>query len=219
MDVLTAAWTAAGRPLPAVPAGAGRCARCSTSSTGLTPVRQVLSTSFTGYDTWDDPGRGGLCPACTWGHTTPALRATAHHLTRTGPRLRPLSRPALAARLGAPLSCDEALVVPLRPGRKHLLPDATWGRITLDDLTLPWTPQDVIRLQAVRRLRQAGFGSRMLTAPAPAWTVVHRLPAARRTAVMDDWSRLQVWRDRPPLLAFALHATVPAARPSQAVAA
>jgi hypothetical protein len=40
--------------------------------------------------------------------------------------------------------------VPLRPGRKHLLPTATWGHVTVDDAQLPWSTTDTARLAATR---------------------------------------------------------------------
>src|SRR5439155_4570333 len=98
--------------------------------------------------------------------------------------------------------------VPLRRGRKHVLPDARWGMITTSDTTVPWTAGDAHSLQVMQRLRAAGFGSRMLAAPAPAFGVLRRLAPGRRAEVIDDWQALRAWRDRPPWLHLGLRLTV-----------
>lgn len=209
MDVLTAAWLGAGAParLPAGPAG--QCARCAATGP-LTPTRRAVSASFTGYDSWAHPAGGGLCPPCAWAYTTLSLRRVPHLVRRSPATLTPVSGPDVAALLRTgPLSSDLAVVVPLRPGRKHLLPAATWGQVTVDDARLSWTDADARRLHAVTRLRAQGFGTRMLTAPAPPFRVLHQLPASAWPAVAADWAALTPWRVPPgPWLALALHVTV-----------
>lgn len=210
MDVLTAAWTAAGGILLLEPSLAGLCARCATNS-ALVPVLAVVSKVFTAYDGWVDPAGCGLCPACTWGYRHPPLRAIAHEVIRNPPQLRPVNALEVGQLLDHPADPHTAIVVPLLPGRKHLLPTAQWGRITVDDVHLPWTASDVARLAVMRDLRAAGFGSHMLTHPAPTWAVLRRLPPNRRPDVQADWARLEPWRRRRPWLALAVHVTAPPA--------
>lgn len=207
MDVLTTAWQASGRPLASDPTHPGSCARCGHHAADLVPTGKVVSKVFTGYDGWREPAGAGLCPPCVWGYRTPALRAAAHLVTRHPAELRQLESAGLAALLAQALQPDRALVVPLRPGRKHLLPGAVWGRVTVDDTQLPWGEQDARRLAAMGRLRALGFGSRMLTAPAPAWTVLRRLPRNWWQQVTDDWAALDVWRARQPWFELAVRAS------------
>lgn len=211
MDVLTAAWAAAGRPRVLEPAARGGCARCGRADADLVPARAVVSKVFTGHDGWADPSGTGLCPACTWGYRTPRLRANAHLVTREPLRLRPLSPARLGDLLTRPLAPEAAVVVPLRPGRKHLLPGAGWGRVTVENALLPWTAADADRLGAMRRLRALGFGSRMLAAPAPPWSVLRRLPRHWWADVLEDWSALAPWRTRPPWFDLGVHASFAAA--------
>ncbi|MDI9941303.1 MULTISPECIES: hypothetical protein [Rhodococcus] len=81
--------------------------------------------------------------------------------------------------LSTTIRSDMAVVVPLRPGRKHLLPDARWGRITVDDTHLNWSESDTVRLAVMRRLRELGFTETMLRDEVPAYAVLCQLAADR----------------------------------------
>ena len=138
MDVLTAAWVGAGSPTPYATSLTGDCSHCG-SRDQLVAVRAGANPS----------GRG-VCPGCAWGYATAELRAGAHLVTRDPASLAPLDRAGVAALLrSGPLGADSALVVPLRPGRKHLLPMATWGRVAVEDVGLGWNHQEVARHRAV----------------------------------------------------------------------
>ncbi len=210
MDVLTAAWLAAGQPEVMPPGGDGVCARCRRRAP-LVPVRAVISGKFTGWERWADPCGSGVCPSCAWGYRDPVLRRAPTCVTARPPRITHPAPGELAAVLAAPLRQDMALSVPLRPGRKHLLPAAAWGRIITGDAHLAWTRGDVARLDVMTRLRDDGFGSRMLAAPAPAFGVLRRLPPERQRGVLAEWADLAAWRSRRPWLDLALHVTAAAA--------
>ncbi len=205
MNVLTTAWVAAGRPRVPVPCGRGACARCGSAGTELAATREVVSRVFTGYDSWADPSGPGLCPACAWGYRTRTLRTTTHMVTAHPLLLQALSAPRLGDLLTRPLPPRVAVVVPLRPGRKHLFPTAVWGRVTVEDTHLPWTSGDATRLGVMRRLRALGFGPRMLTEPAPAWSVLRRLPRTWWSQVGADWDLLEPWRSRRPWFDLAVY--------------
>lgn len=210
MDVLTAAWVGAGSPSPHAAPLTGECSHCR-SPDHLVPVRAVVSKQFTGFDGWANPSGRGVCPGCAWGYSTVELRAGAHLVTRDPPTLSRLDRAAVAdlMRLG-PLNADRALVVPLRPGRKHLLPAAVWGRVSVEDVDLSWSDQEVHRLRQVDRLRALGFGSRMITAPAPPFQVMKTLAPRRFRQALDAWGQLEPWRQPGnPWMALAVHITTP----------
>ncbi|MGF0118744.1 hypothetical protein ACQFYA_20825 [Promicromonospora sp. Marseille-Q5078] len=209
MDVLTAAWSAQTTTAHPAPATGARCARCA-SRAAVHPARQAVSKSFTGYDDWTEPRGTHLCPACTWAYTTPALRTHPHHITRA-PGCEPRSRAQVTERLLAgALGAKEALVIPLRPGRKHLVPVATWGHITTDHARVPWTDTDAQLLDALTRLRASGFGSRMLAEPAPPFHTLSRAPRTSWTQIFTDWEQLHPWREPDsPWLPLALHITTP----------
>lgn len=207
MDVVVAAWRGAGSPAGAG-SDAGVCARCRLPAV-LVATAVVVSKNFTGYDGWAAPGRGGLCPACTWAYTEPALRAQAHVVHREGPHLIALQRPGLAeALLHGAMTAGCALVVPLRPGRKHVLTTAVWGRVATEGGAMPWRAGDAARLAVVARLRAAGFGPRMIRQVAPAYPVLSALPAGSVGAVLADWAALAPWRGGGAWLELALHATI-----------
>ncbi len=164
---------------------------------------------FTDFDGWAAPTGAGLCPPCAWAYATPELRLRPHLIVRDPPGLRALTLDELGGLLrSGPIQSGWSLLVPLRPGRKHLAPLATWGRIRVDSASLHWSTADVCRLQSVTRLRAQGFGSRMLAQEAAPYSVLRRLPAASWAAVLRDWERLSPWRaPDSPWLALALHAT------------
>jgi len=208
--VLTAAWAAAHSPSSST-SPPGSCARCAARGS-LTPVKAVVSKVFTAFDGWVDPsGQGGLCPTCAWGYQHPELRCRPHLVTRDPAGLVALDRAATFERLAAgPLEPTAAVIVPLRPGRKHLFPAASWGRVTLDDVQLPWIAAAADLLRLVALLRGRGFGTRMLTEPAPPFPVLRRLPAQEWAPTMHDWGLLDPWRTQPsPWLDLALHITTP----------
>lgn len=210
MNVLSAAWTANGSPLVAPSIGEGRCARC-TDAGGLVATRSAISKAFTAFDDWNDPSGPGICQACAWMYSTPALRRQPQEITREPSAWRVLERCEAGALLRAgPLPPDTALVVPLRPGRKHLLPRAAWGRVCVDDAQLVWHRHQAELLRLVFRLRGSGFGTRMLTEPAPPFQTLRALPPDRWSRVLDDWQELAVWRTADnPWMSLALHITTP----------
>jgi hypothetical protein len=147
---------------------------------------------------------------CSWGYATAGLRAGAHLITRTPAMVQALTRDQARAALTSALAADQALVVPLRPGRKHVLPDAVWGRVSVDDAHLPWGEHDAALLQLVIDLRGKGFGSRMLAEPAPPYPVLQTLPRADWQPVLQAWEQLTPWRvPDSPWLPLALHVTLP----------
>lgn len=214
MDVLTTAYRAA-QPTTAPPPGPSddsptdaTCARCGQPTHDRIRTTNVISKLFTAFDSWADPTSRYLCPVCSWGYRHPPLREGPHHVTKG--TLTALNRPGVVDVLSSGrLPNEHALVVPLRPGRKHLLPEATWGQVTTDHAQLTWTADDALRLTVLARLRGRGFGSRLLTQQAPAYHVLARLPRRQHAAVLDDWDALQPWRTRTPWLDLAIYATTP----------
>lgn len=207
MDVLgTAASAVFTSPLAG---GEHGCARCGRRTATLTPTGQVVSAKFTGYSDWVGPPTSGVCRDCAWALHTKDLRRHPLLVRHTPPSVAQASREDLATLLAGPLPVEVSVTVPLRPGRKHLLPSAQWGHVTTDDATLRWGPGDAARLHAIQRLRRCGFGGRMLSAPAPAWPVLRRLGPRARAEAVTDWARLDPWRAAVPWMRLGLHVTVP----------
>lgn len=152
-----------------------------------------MSKNFTGYDGWHRPGRPGTCAACSWAYTTTILRSAPHVI---GPSTSlmvdaPTVRDLLTVG-GLSLSC--AVIYPLRPGRKHLLPAARWGAVTIDDVTLPWSGADAARLRLVVQLREHGFSGPALQQPAPPYAQLRTITPDRWSEVLAAWEQLQPWR-------------------------
>lgn len=143
--------------------------------------------------------------ACSWAYRGKGLRSCIGLVTRE-PSWCQLSCASAREVLDVALPHDAALIVPLR-GRKHLLPSASWGRVSVDDAQLSWTKWDAARLQAVQRLRAQGFGPKMLSAAAPPWPVLRRLPPQTWDGVVADWEALVVWRRNRPWFDVAMSVT------------
>lgn len=203
-DVVEVAWRAVGSPDVGDSADRvqGTCARCGADDRVL-PVRRVVSRNFTGYSEWRQPWRPGLCRPCSWAYQTPLLRAVPHSVTRFPELLAPMDAGQLTATLDRPLAPDVAVVVPLRPGRKHVISSAAWGHIATDDALLTWTADDAARLQLLQQLRDAGFPDHTLTQPAPPYRFLKQVPAGLYDEVLDWWTQLEPWRSRPAWLQVA----------------
>jgi len=153
--VVWAAYTAAvGIPEHAEPVDpVAGCARCGHATTEMTAVGQVISRRFTGFESWTNLAGRHLCAVCVWVYRNRSLRNEAHIVTRNPSTLVMANPPLLLQVLSNTIDRDTAVIVPLRPGRKHLLPDARWGQITADDTHLTWSESDTVRLDVMRRLR------------------------------------------------------------------
>ena len=103
------------------------CARCGHATTAMTPVGQVISRRFTGYESWTNLAGRHLCQVCVWVYRHRPLRSEVHIVTRSPATLQAANPSLLRQVLAAPVGADTLVIVPLRPGRKHLLPDARWG--------------------------------------------------------------------------------------------
>ncbi|MGV9868213.1 hypothetical protein [Rhodococcus koreensis] len=208
-DVVAAAFASTTMRKVVEPAWVGRCARCAASPVPVEAVTTVVSRTFTGYDCWKAPAEGGLCAACAWAYRHPDLRRRMHVVT-TRPAMRAVTAADLRRILLRPLEPDTAVVVPLRPGRKHILPHARWGSVAVEDTSLPWTGRDVAAAAAMRRLRALGFGARMLAEPAAPYPVLAQVAPRRWPAVFADWDRLAPYRRIGQWWELVLRATVAA---------
>lgn len=208
-DVVWVAYTAAeGVPETATPTDrAAGCARCGRATTEMTPAGKVVSRRFTGFESWTNLSGRCLCAVCVWVYRHKPPRTDAHIVTR-GPMTLRAANPALLHQVfSAPVDANTAVIVPLRPGRKHLLPDARWGQVTVDDTSLAWTAADAARLEVLRRLRACGFSERMLRDDSPAYPVLRRVAAEQWPQVFDDWNHLAPWRHADPWWQVGLRAT------------
>ncbi len=215
ITVLEAAWRAAGSPQTIRSSSAGSCARCGRDG-AVCSTWSAVSKQFTAFDGWLSPGGSWLCQVCAWGYASGELRMRPFLVGHQPPLLQPLDFAAVVAALaGGPLMTSAALIVPLRPGRKHLLPSAAWGMVSLDDTRLSWSAADAGRLRILVELRQAGFGTRMLRGDAPAYAAIRALPSSRWAAIMAAWAELEPWRSPDnPWLELGLRITTPTdARP------
>lgn len=205
MDPVRTAWAC--HVTPGLPqGGCDRCARCGVTE-GSHLVNGVVSASFTGYDGWRAPVGRYLCSCCAWAYQTSSLRMNMLEVT-TAPSCSYLTRARLYDRLAAgQLRATVAVSVPLRPGRKHLVPYLEWGTIRIDDLNLSWSSGDAARLRGVGDLRRAGFPPASFTESAPPWRFLSRIGAGEWARIQDLWASLTPWRTSPAWLSVALIAT------------
>ncbi len=201
MDVLEAAWRASGSPVPDlefVPTGS--CARCGRW--GSVTTTAVVSDKWTGWSDWRSAVRPALCAGCAWGYREPGHRQGGMLVT-CAPSVVALDAAGLARALSGAMAPDQAVVLPLHRGRKHVLPTAAWGRLNVDDAALPWTEGEARRLRVVIRLRQLGVSGAALSRPAAPFRVLTGLTAALRSELLQLWPELDPWRPATPWLAAA----------------
>ena len=184
-----------------------RCARCGRDG-AATPTGQVVSRSFTAYDSWQDPSGDLVCPVCVWGHLGVGVRNDIRHVHRDPPRDRVMStHDAFDLLATEPIPPGQAVVIPLRPRRKHILPQAIWGRVMADDVGITWVRADTKRLATVRDLRESGVTPAQLYAPAPPHHVVNAA-GSKAADVLAAWTALRPWRSpRNPWMAAAIRVT------------
>lgn len=185
----------------------GRCARCATPSSAVVHVRDVVSPTFTGFDSWRDPRGTLLCAPCAWAYRTPQLRTHSHRITTTPSCTQLTALQVCQVLVAGALPADTALSVPLHPGRKHLVPGLQWGTVRIDDTNLSWTAADAARLVVMRDLRRRGFGARALTQPSPAWDILRRRPADEWQGIQDQFAQLHPWRVARAWLALGVAIT------------
>jgi hypothetical protein len=215
MDVLHAAWHGRGMPTPAgLTFAVGCCARCNTSGP-VTPAGDVVSAKWTGWSSWRTAVNPALCAACSWAYRTPELRAGAYLITDE-PSMTALTPDALLNVLTGPLNPECSVVLPLHGNRKHVLPEARWGRLCIDDAALEWTTDDADRLRVMNRLRRLGFSTRSMATQAPPLSVLRKHASGSYADILRWWDQLRPWRPDTPWFAAAALATGLA---NQAVAA
>ena len=184
-----------------------RCARCGRDG-ATTPASDVVSRSFVGYDDWAAT-TGLVCPVCAWAYAgDPGLRVEIREISRDPAAMRVLSPwQAYQVLCAGPIPMGRAIVVPVRPGRKHVLPLARWGRVGADDVSIAWGTGPAQLLELVGMLRQAGVSAPALREPAPPFQVVQRAGAGAGQ-VLRAWEQLRVWRSpRNPWMAVAIRVT------------
>lgn len=208
-DTVHAAWRASHPSHPPLPPPADHaCARCASAG-GQVAVREVVSKKFTAWDSWADPQAALLCTACAWGYRTRDLRADALMIVwdDAEPACRRVDAHELAAALEGPLPAHVALSVPLRAGRRHVLPVTEFGRVCVDGTNVTWSVGDARRLGLVQQLRRQGVPWRSFTEPTPSWRAVSSSPDPQ--AMLQAWDELRAWRASGVWLQVALAATHP----------
>lgn len=194
----------------------GPCARCGSPS-GRISVADVVSRVFTGTDSWIHPAGRSLCGVCAWAYSAPRVREAIRCVSRAPAAVRELTLAQAYAQLsGGGLEASLALVIPIRPGRRHLLPQAQWGRIVTDHGCFTWSSTDADRLLAVHRLHGAGIPAAALMGAAAPWLVIDRARSSGQLAqTLNDWELLKPWRagSMHPWLALAQRLTYGSGRP------
>lgn len=204
--VLDVAWVAAGSPAAGA-VEAGTCARCGTTGK-VVALGTVVSKNYTDFEGWIDATSKAVCSTCSWALSNGDLRRVPHIVQPGVCSSADLAevRDLLAA---GELPADAAVIVPLRPGRKHLLPRARWGCVTSDDLTMRWSAQDAHRLRQMAQLRAWGFTTVELKAAAAPFEAIRRVDVNLWSLVLDTWEDLAPWRQgRRPWMSLGLKVSI-----------
>ena len=204
-SVIELAWLHSDPTPTDLPQMGGICGRCGKHRPGTVPTSAVLSRSFSSYDGWRARHTNRLCSACAWAYTHPPLRQIPHQVTTAG-TFTPLTGGQLWQALQRPLPASTALVVPLRPNRRHLIAEAIWGCVTTDAGPLPWSTPHCDLLGLIARLDEFGVSPHQVSrSTAPPATLVKA--ALHHPEALCLWEAIEPWRvHRHPWLALAAHA-------------
>lgn len=170
------------------------CGRCGRRGCATVPCRQVISRKFTAFDDWISPG-GELCQVCAWGLSEAGLRSTT--VAIEDGLVRELDGAGLAALLSRPIDEKTAVVLPLRPGRKHLLPAARWGHVVVDDVAVRWGGAEVVLRAEMAWLRARDFSVAMIQDCSPDIGLLRRIPTHEMPDVLEALERVRRWRNSP----------------------
>lgn len=203
-DPAAAAWVHARRPQLPYPyrVDAEPCARCGAAVETVRSA-EVISEQFTGFDAWPY-GMRRLCTPCAWCYAAFPPAGAKRWMTITRERTTyHRSTSALAQRLAAgPLTSDVAVVLAVS-ARHSPLAGARWGRVQADTVSVPWTQSQADRLQAVRRLRDAGATWPELDDRQPPRSLLSRYGPAQWITIAADWEQMDPWREIPTLWSMA----------------
>lgn len=179
-----------GQPEP----GDESCSRCGRRGCATVPSRQVVSRKFTAYDDWAQPG-GELCQVCAWGLGGAGLRSSI--LAIEPGQIRELDSSTLAELLSHPVDDRTAVVLPLRPGRKHLVPAARWGHVVVDDVAVRWGGPEVILRAEMAWLRARDFSVAMIHDGNLDAGLLRRIPTDELADILESLERVRRWRRSP----------------------
>lgn len=174
--------------------GDGYCGYCGREKCATVPANRAVSNRFTAWDDWLRPG-GQVCRVCQWAFSTPALRSKVMLIESDG-CLVELDGADLRHLLSGPLG-DRALSLPLRPGRKHTLPAARWGLVSVDDALVSWERLERILRWQLETLRGWGFTVADLAEAAPSYRTVSTLGPDERVRALAIFADLAPWRGTP----------------------
>lgn len=200
-DPAAAAWVAAGRPAVDAPAPTpGQCGRCGVHGPTVTSSR-IVSERFTEFDTWPFGSRR-LCVPCAWAYSH-KLAAQPAMLITTITTIEYANGADLGPALtkGA-LQTTEAVMVPGRQRRRHVLPNMQWGHLSTDRVAIAWDETAARRLADQVWLRVTiGAAWTQLAAPTPPASLLIAQPSEVWPRIIAAWESLQVWRAIPSLWA------------------
>lgn len=175
------------------------CSHCGNHVTALRPLAEVVSNKFTGWDHYGTtPQHVLVCCRCEWAFAGDRVRT--HAWVITAPGRRPGA--ALAAHrdaagfiasLTSPLPDDACMVLPTL-GRRHAMPYAQWGCVSLDGRPLPWGHAAAQAARHVRRLDLLEVPLAAVFDPAPPTAVLVAAPPSRRSEILQIWEHLEPWR-------------------------
>jgi len=132
---------------------------------------------------------------CAWGLGGAGLRSSILEI-RPG-QVRELDAATLAELLSHPVTEQTAVVLPLRPGRKHLLPEARWGHVVVDDVAVRWGGAEVILRAEMAWLRARDFSVSMIHDGTPDVGILRRIPTDELADVLESLERVRRWRRSP----------------------
>lgn len=132
----------------------GECSLCNNQGDVL-QVKRIVSSRFANWEDYSNITKPVWCMSCAWSFNEGNNRSEAKLITPTAvyscyqvQSLKPL--------LAEPLNANRSLSVALKKN-KHVLAYATWNRIKVEDVSLPWSLKEIALEGHISKLLQMGF--------------------------------------------------------------
>lgn len=178
----------------------GTCSLCGNHGSVI-HVKRVVSNRFTNWEDYSNVDKPAWCQPCTWSFNGKDNRSEAFIITANNvytcyqvQSLKPL--------LNKPLDTETSMSVSLKKA-KHVLPYTTWGKIKVEDASLPWTSKEVKLEHGVSQLVELGFSLKEIRHDdSPPVMSLMKLSKENVALAYMLWDTLSYLRGQPHLFNF-----------------
>lgn len=169
----------------------GKCSVCGHEGDVLA-AGDVLGHNFGSWqDVTNVSGVSVLCEVCIWGFKHKQFLRSPYIITLEGGRSVEWSE--LVQVLMNPVDKDTAIIAP-SGGRKIVAPYTTWGVVTSESGSLPWTRPMRKLVMVIARLYKCGARGQMILEDSIPGTVLDQVDPSKHDTLRAMWAYLDTMR-------------------------